>query len=252
MKVWRPRKPKLRTVVLGAVGVNVLGVLAMSAPAEIELARLAGFSDWTAYAAPAALSLYSILAAASAGLTEKKTVARYTAIAASVVAVLVAMSSQVVGHLVTAGYVVPNWLLLSIVSAVPSLSAAHLIHVAFTFVKGAKADVTEESPLPDWVREELERREKSPEDLPDVKPVEEMTLEEIADELTSLGQEMAEEETPKKPGKRGAAPKVPEEKIRSFVDSLKDMGEEVTSTKLAEEFGVSPATAGRYLKKVSA
>jgi hypothetical protein len=112
----------------------VLGIaLAMCAPGEYHLARLAGWSDPWALGMPAALSAYAGIAAVVAASRPKGARGRISAIAGATVAILLALAAQVVAHLISRGHMVGNqaWLI-GLISAVPPAVVGHLLHLAST------------------------------------------------------------------------------------------------------------------------
>ncbi|MFB7907666.1 MerR family transcriptional regulator [Kitasatospora sp. NPDC056076] len=105
----------------------------MSAPAEYHLARGAGFGDPYAYGMPLVLSSYAGIAAVVAANRPKGARGRVSAIIGAGSALVLAMGAQIIGHLVTTGYMSGHsaWLV-SGVSAVPPLVVGHLLHLAAT------------------------------------------------------------------------------------------------------------------------
>ncbi|NUS14547.1 MAG: hypothetical protein HOY69_24635 [Streptomyces sp.] len=105
----------------------------MSAPAEYHLARGAGFGDPYAYGMPLVLSSYAGIAAVVAANRPKGSRGRVSAIIGAGSALALAMGAQIIGHLVSTGYMNGHsaWLV-SGVSAVPPLVVGHLLHLAAT------------------------------------------------------------------------------------------------------------------------
>lgn len=113
--------------------VVLTSALIMSAPAEYHLARGAGFGDPYAYGMPLVLSSYAGIAAVVAANRPKDARGRVSAIVGAGAALALAMGAQIIGHLVTTGYMSGHsaWLV-SGVSAVPPLVVGHLLHLAAT------------------------------------------------------------------------------------------------------------------------
>ncbi|MCC9307710.1 hypothetical protein LN042_11480 [Kitasatospora sp. RB6PN24] len=107
--------------------------LAMCAPGEYHLARLADWADPWAYGMPAAMSAYAGIAAVVAANRPKGSRARFSAIAGAVIAIMLALAAQVVAHEIDRGHMAGNqaWLI-GIISAVPPAVVGHLLHLAAT------------------------------------------------------------------------------------------------------------------------
>lgn len=104
--------------------------LALSAPGEYRLALLAGWSPAFACVMPLIFSLYAAVGAAIAGSMHRSSPERRQANVGAVLALLLAMTAQVVSHLIEAGYMTKGPLVVVAVSAVPPLVAAHTLHLA--------------------------------------------------------------------------------------------------------------------------
>lgn len=204
----------------------LLAALLMSAPAEISLARTAGFSGGTEYLAPFVLSLYAVCAAVVAATRGKGVRGRLSAVLGAGMALGFALSAQVVAHLIAAGYVTSGPWLVAAISAVPALAAAHMLHLA-ALPKGTVGVTHDET-----------RHENEEE------PVN--------------GSESTKEET------EAAAPAAPRKKrpqgrsrpslqaIRDAAQNLDAVGEKVTAKALAAVFKVSERTGARYLSQLTA
>lgn len=204
----------------------LMAALVISMPAEIQLARTAGFSHNFEYLMPLVLSLYSSASAVIATTRPRGTKGRKSAIAGSGVALGMALSAQVVGHLISSGYMTSGPWLVAAVSSVPALAAAHMLHLAA---------------LP-----------KSP---VGVTPLE--SGHENEDEPVN-GSEAAEEETeattiaaPRKKGAQGR-PKPSLALIRQTAEALEKAGKSVSGPALAKSLGVSDRTGYRYRKMIAA
>ncbi|MFF9210464.1 MULTISPECIES: hypothetical protein [unclassified Streptomyces] len=104
--------------------------LTLSAPGEYRLALLAGWTPAFAYVMPLIFSLYAAVGAAIAGSLPRSSPERRQANMGAVLALLLAMTAQVVSHLIEAGYMAKGPLVVVAVSAVPPLVAAHTLHLA--------------------------------------------------------------------------------------------------------------------------
>ncbi|GAA2112515.1 hypothetical protein GCM10009759_55300 [Kitasatospora saccharophila] len=107
--------------------------LAMCAPGEYQLARLAGWSDPWAYGMPAALSAYAGIAAVVAASRPKGARGRVSAILGAGLAIALALAAQIGAHLIEQGHMQGNqaWLI-ALISAVPPAVVGHLLHLAAT------------------------------------------------------------------------------------------------------------------------
>ncbi len=203
-----------RIAATGGRPVVLLAALAMSAPGEYRLATLAGWSPSVAVLMPLVLSAYAAVASVMAATCPDSRSAK----AGAGMALALALTAQVIAHLVIAGYMAVGPVLVAAVSAVPPLVAGHLMHLAT--VGRASAESPSESrsasvPTDDPVPAESERQ--------------------IAAE--SLWPDSAR--TPVTP----PSPEV----IRTAVAALSADGRKVTGQMLADHFGVSERTGRRYL-----
>lgn len=109
----------------------LLVALLMCAPGEIHLAALAGWSSTWSYGAPATMSLYALIGAICADQLNAGDPKRRSARLGAGLALLLAMSAQVVDHLISAGYLPARSIaLIAVVSAVPPLAAWHIVSIA--------------------------------------------------------------------------------------------------------------------------
>lgn len=199
----------------------LLAALLMSAPAEISLGRTAGFSGGTEYLAPFVLSLYAVCAAVVAATRPKGVRGRVSAILGAAMALGFAMASQITAHLIAAGYVTSGPWLIAAVSAVPSVAAAHLLHLAV--VPRAEKESTE---VPVKATDEPEKAKEEP-------------------------KAPTPQALPAKPSKgRSRRPSL--QVIRDAADTLDKTGQKVTAKALAEWFKVSERTGARYLSALKA
>ncbi|WP_460085329.1 helix-turn-helix domain-containing protein [Streptomyces variabilis] len=189
----------------------LLAALLMSAPAEISLARTAGFSGGTEYLAPFVLSLYAVCAAVIAATRKKGVRGRLSSIVGAATALGFALSAQVVAHLIAAGYVTSGPWLVAAVSSVPSIAAAHLLHLAVV-PKNPTVGVTH-------------------------------------DEMGCGNQEEPKAaETKERPKKRSQGRSKPSlEVLTGAAQMLREANQPVNAQSLADVFSVSTRTAHRYL-----
>ncbi|MFF1417568.1 hypothetical protein [Streptomyces sp. NPDC058280] len=154
--------------------------LALSAPGEYELAMMAGWDARVAWLMPAVMSLYAAIGA-SVAKSQKETARRAigtpmeaeakrrskNATGGALLALLMATAAQVTEHVITATVFGPTLWVIVVVSAVPPLVAAHVLHID----PPLELEALEEEPsAPAWVLEELERRAQEPAEEPAEEP----------------------------------------------------------------------------------
>ncbi|MEU6181181.1 hypothetical protein [Streptomyces coeruleorubidus] len=120
----------VRTATTAGRPAVLAAALALSAPGEYRLALLAGWAPPFAAVMPLVMSLYAGVAAAIAASLPKGSPERRQANVGAVTALLLAMTAQVVSHLIEAGYLAKGPAVVVAVSAVPPLVAAHTLHLA--------------------------------------------------------------------------------------------------------------------------
>lgn len=198
----------------------LLAALLMSAPAEISLSRTAGFSGGTEYLAPFVLSLYAACAATVAATRPKGVRGRLSAILGAGLALGFALSAQVTAHLLSAGHITSGPWLITAVSSVPSIAAAHLLHLAVV-PKGAQpVSAPEKAVEAPRSASEKPKKEKAKECLVN---------------------------RSEKPSRRPSL-----QAIRDAAMNLDATGQKVTAKALAQWFGVSERTGARYLSALKA
>lgn len=205
----------------------LISALVISMPAEIQLARASGFSNNFEYLMPLVLSAYSAASAVIATTRPRGAKGRKSAIAGSGVALGMALSAQVVGHLISSGYMTSGPLLVAAVSSVPALAAAHMLHLA-ALPKGEP-----EKPFASTVG--------------------------VTDENSGHGgPESDENDTETQApdeclaGSPKGRPKPSLAAIRDAAQNLDAVGEKVTAKALAAAFKVSERTGARYLSQLTA
>jgi hypothetical protein len=173
--------------------------LALSAPGEYALAQMAGWDHRVAWLMPAVLSLYAAISASVAkaqkttarelvGTPQEAEAKRRSANATwgALVALLIATAAQVAEHVLTTGATGTRAWVVIIVSAVPPLVAAHVLHID----PPMELEPTEERETPAWLPQEaLQEPAEEPERQLPAPPVEEpekpilVTYREAADAL---------------------------------------------------------------------
>ncbi|MFJ5103234.1 hypothetical protein [Streptomyces sp. NPDC088554] len=116
--------------------------LALSAPGEYQLALIAGWGTSVAWLMPAVMSLYAAIGASVA--KAQKTAARLaagtpleadakrrsrTATTGALIALAMATAAQITEHVIAASAVGPTLWVIVVVSAVPPIVAAHVLHI---------------------------------------------------------------------------------------------------------------------------
>lgn len=197
----------------------LISALVISMPAEIRLARSSGFTGGFEFLMPLTLSVYSAASAVMAANRPRGTKGRVSAIAGSGVALSLALSAQVVGHLISSGYMTSGPWLVAAVSSVPALAAAHMLHLAA--LPKSTVSVTEQ----DQGQEGSDSDESDTEDSP-------------SDECLAT--------LPKGRSKPSLAA------LRDAALNLDAVGEKVTAKTLAKAFKVSERTGARYLSALTA
>ncbi|MEV7250278.1 hypothetical protein [Streptomyces cyaneofuscatus] len=116
--------------------------LALSAPGEYALATMAGWDPAVAWLMPAVLSLYAAISASvakaykttareAAGTEHEEEAKRRSknATVGALLALFMATAAQVTEHVITATVFGPTLWVIVVVSAVPPLVAAHVLHI---------------------------------------------------------------------------------------------------------------------------
>ncbi|MFI5763883.1 hypothetical protein ACIA8F_23460 [Streptomyces sp. NPDC051563] len=258
-----------KAVFVGGRPLVLVAALVMSVPGEIRMAEIAGWRGWVTWLMPVCVSAYAACAAVIA--TQRhlaKAPGRVTATIGAGVALALALSAQVVAHLIDRGYMTTSALLVAVVSSVPPLVVAHMLHMA--------AMPAEELAAWDRVREAEETTAYLAGELAEALDLagrqlvskshgiansyEELT--ETVDELTAdaagLVDEIAEElaeaaATESKPHRQRAQRKaVSPGVVKNTIAAMKASGEKVTGLTLAERLGCSERSGYRYLGEAQA
>ncbi|WP_371671215.1 hypothetical protein OG985_28505 [Streptomyces sp. NBC_00289] len=214
-----------------AIGAVVLSVaLAMGAPGEYQLARLAGWSEIVAAGMPVCMSVYAVVAVWFVESREKGEKGRGSAIVGAIGALAMTLTGQVVAHWIAAGYMTSSKELVAAVSAVPAFVAGHVAHMV---IRAAR-------PAPIKVPAELEVDEDQDQDQ-DGEPVQ-PTL----DGTEPPVDEVAKARSRRRPGR----PTPSDEEIRKAAEALTAKGEQVTGPALAKLMGRDRRTGSRYLARL--
>ncbi|MGW1836955.1 hypothetical protein [Streptomyces sp. NPDC002067] len=256
-----------RTVVTGGRPLVLAMALVMSVPGEIRMAELAGWHGWITWLMPVSVSVYAACAAVISDLRRRaKAPGRVTATIGAGLALGLALAAQVVAHLIDRGYMTTSATLVAVVSAVPPLVVAHMLHMAAT----PSASVTAEQRITE-LEESLALMTV---DLAEALDLEGRllvskahgvknsldALTEAAEELTDEADELAEEligevaaatAAEPRPRRKGRAKQaVPLAVVKDTVAAMVSEGAKVNGKTLAERLGCSERSGYRYLGAV--
>jgi hypothetical protein len=170
---------------------------------------------------PLVLSAYAAVASVMAATCPDSRSAK----AGAGMALALALTAQVIAHLVIAGYMSVGPVLVAAVSAVPPLVAGHLMHLATV---GRKSTVRPS-----------ERRTP-------ITPQRETAEDESGPQTATENREL-----PAMSGQRPPVTPPSPEVIRTAIAALSTHGRKVTGPMLADHFGVSERTGRRYLAMAS-
>jgi hypothetical protein len=180
---------------------------------------MAGWASPVAVLMPLVLSAYAAVASVMAATCPDSRSAKIGA----GMALALALTAQVIAHLIIAGYVSVGPVLVAAVSAVPPLVAGHLMHLAT--VGRASAERPSESVTDDRTTNEPNDSESEP-------------------------QTAAQTVWPDTAGRSPVTPPS-EEDIRAAVTVLESRhGRPLTGQIMADHFGVSARTGRRYLDRI--
>ena len=196
--------------------VVLLGVLLMSVPGEIHMAELAGWSPRYAHLMPVCVSVYAACAAVIADVAKRcKLPNRQSALVGAGMSLVLAMSAQTVAHLIAQNYMGMSALLVAIVSCIPPLAGAHMLHLA-----AAPLDLSST-----------------------VETVEDEEAEEDG-QLTSSGGVAKSRRAGRRGGRVGPSP----EAIRAAAEQLAAAGQPVNAMTLGGALGRSARQGRRYVQ----
>lgn len=123
--------------------------LIMCAPGEYHLAKNAGWSDPFAYGMPIVLSVYAGLSASVASTRYPGDRGRASAIIGAGLALSLAIAAQIVSHLIDTGHIGPHqpWLIAA-TSLVPPAVVGHVLHLAASLPSGQSLGLPEKTKTP--------------------------------------------------------------------------------------------------------
>lgn len=184
-----PRSPWwARAFVRTGQPLAVIVVMAMCAPGEHHLARLAGWDNHLAWGMAALLAGYAGMAAFLAG--ERRAAdapGHWTAVLGAGLALALAMAAQPVSHMFVTGWLsaeprTPLWLVI-VVSCVPAPVLGHILHLAAVPVRAATPATAEQPEAPTEPmaeqREQKNEQDERPTESPE--PPRFLTTREVAD-----------------------------------------------------------------------
>lgn len=172
--------------------------LALSAPGEYALAEMAGWSPHVAWLMPAVMSLYAAIGASVAKhQKESSRLAKGTPMEAearrrsrnastgAILALLMATAAQITEHVITADTYGPRLWVIVVVSAVPPMVAAHVLHIDPPTELEMPREVPAQEPQAPVVEPPVATVELAP--APPVDEPEEPILKSYAEVAESLG-----------------------------------------------------------------
>ncbi|MEU5427629.1 hypothetical protein AB0H73_18770 [Streptomyces olivoreticuli] len=247
----------------------LVAALVMSVPGEIRMAQIAGWQGWVTWLMPVCVSAYAACAAVISEARRRLDLpGRVTATIGAGAALGLALSAQVVAHLIDRGYMATSGVLVAVVSSVPPLVVAHMLHMAAA--PAAELTAAEQmldleataNYLADELAEALDLagRHLVSKSQGIVNEYDELTeaAEELTAETDELTEEIAEElaatgQTKAKPQRQGGGrTAVPLTVVKETVAAMKAKGEKVDGPSLADRLGVAERTGYRYLDQVQA
>lgn len=197
--------------------VVLVAALLMSIPGEIHLAMVAGWSPDVAKLMPVCVSVYAACSAVIADVAKRRNLpTRNSALIGAGAALILALAAQDVSHLIEQDYMKSSGLLVAIVSAIPPLVVAHMLHMAAAPEQTASVVEVDE-----------------PED-------------DYEDEFEDDHQDETERPRKRRPGRPGLS----EAEVQAAVDRLNAAGEKVTPENLGKVLNRSSRSARRYLKEL--
>ncbi|MEU2111508.1 hypothetical protein [Streptomyces sp. NPDC019507] len=216
--------------VVGAVVLSV--ALAMGAPGEYQLARLAGWGEVVSAGMPVCMSVYAVVAVWFTESKRKGEKGRGTAIVGAIGALGMTLAGQVVAHWIAAGYMTTSKELVAAVSSVPAVVAGHVAHMVIRSAKPKAAVV--EVPA-DQAPEMDERQDQEAEPVQPTLDGTELPVDEVAKARSR-----------RRPGR----PTPSDEEIREAAEKLAAEGKQVTGPALAKLMGRDRRTGSRYLARL--
>ncbi|MFJ3907479.1 hypothetical protein [Streptomyces vinaceus] len=258
-----------RVVFTGGRPFVLVAALVMSVPGEIRMAQLAGWHGWVTWLMPVAVSVYAGCAAVISEMRRRaKAPGRTTATVGAGVALALALSAQVMAHLIDQGYMTTSAALVAAVSSVPPLVVAHMLHMAATpsATLTAEAEMQElRESLAELLAEMAEAIDYDARALMSEAYGVRDSYEELAEDAAQLADE-ADENTDalvghlaatgpagREPSRQKRARKaVPLAVVEKAVAAMQADGVKVSGPALAERLGCSVRSGYRYLGDVQA
>jgi hypothetical protein len=241
----------------------LVAALVMSVPGEIRMAELAGWHGWITWLMPVSISAYAACAAVISEVRRRaQAPGRVTATIGAGAALGLALSAQVVAHLIDQGYMATSAVLVAVVSAVPPLVVAHMLHMAATppAVISAERQIAEMEAAYRQVLAELaealdlearrlvSRAHGVTNSFDELAEDAEGLAEEANEVAESLAEKLAAAKVAKSPPRRTRAKtSVPPAVVRETVAAMRAEGVKVTGPTLAERLGCSVRSGYRYL-----
>ncbi|MGI5530167.1 hypothetical protein ACQEVX_23090 [Streptomyces syringium] len=247
----------------------LVAALVMSVPGEIRMAEIAGWHGWVTWLMPVCVSAYAACAAVISEARRRLDLpGRVTATIGAGAALGLALSAQVVAHLIDRGYMATSAVLVAVVSSVPPLVVAHMLHMA----AAPAAEMTAAEQMLDLEATasylacelaealDLAGRYLVSKSHGIVNEYDELTeaVEELAADAEELREEIAEElagvgQVKAKPRRQGGGRKaVPLTVVQKTAAAMQAEGKKVTGSTLAERLGCSERSGYRYLREVQA
>ncbi|QXE37133.1 hypothetical protein KQY30_25855 [Streptomyces sp. GMY02] len=257
-----------RTVFVAGRPLVLVAALAMSVPGEIQMAQAAGWHGWVAWLMPVCISAYAAAAAVIAEVRRRMALpGRLTATIGAGAALGLALSAQVVAHLIEQSYMHTSAVLVALVSAVPPLVVAHMLHMAATPAgeMTASAQIRQlEELVAAMAGEMADAFEREGNALVSKAHCVKNSYEELAADIERLvaqadamadefaGDLAAAKQVEPKPRRQGSARKaIPVKVVKEAVAAMQAEGKKVTGLTLAERLGCSERSGYRYLGEIS-
>jgi hypothetical protein len=233
------------------------------------MARAAGWHGWVAWLMPVCISAYAAAAAVIAEVRRRMALpGRATATIGAGAALGLALAAQVVAHLIEQNYMNTSAALVALVSAVPPLVVAHMLHMAATPAAEmtATSQIRQLEELVATMAAELadafdrEARalvskahgvknsfDELADDTDELAARAAMTADELAEALAEAGR--PESKPRRQSGGRRA---IPLPVVQEAVAEMQAEGKEITAPTLAGRLGCSVRSGYRYLGEVQA
>jgi MFS family permease len=199
----------------------LVAALLMSIPGEIHLAEVAGWSHDVAKLMPVCVSAYAACSAVIADVAKRRQLPnRWSALIGAGVALALALSAQVISHLISENYMHSQAYLVAAVSAVPPLVVAHMLHMA-----AAPVSLT------------------SVAEVPEVAAVDE----DESGQLSLVGAAVGVGRRARRGGKVGKSA----EEVMAAAEQVAATGQKVTAESLGQALGLSARQGRRYMAMVT-